>query len=134
MKKLLVFTAVLAIAVTSCTTRLVDFTVISTKNVQMSIDKSKGKEVNIKDLKAFGINATIKGALDKAIESAGPGYDLLVDGVISYSSYWFVSGYRVKGLAVNTMKMKSELGEEGFNNWLRAHEVVTPENSNVITE
>jgi hypothetical protein len=100
----------------------------------MSIDKSKGKEVNIKDLKAFGINATIKGALDKAIESAGPGYDLLVDGVISYSSYWFVSGYRVKGLAVNTMKMKSELGEEGFNNWLRAHEVVTPENSNVITE
>lgn len=134
MKKVLPIFLLAVVVMSGCTTRLVDFTVISTKNVQMSLDKSKGKEVNIKDLKAFGFNATIKGALDKAIEAAGPGYDMLVDGVISYSNYYFVSGYRVKGLAINSLKMKAEMGEENFNNWLRAHEPVTIENANVITE
>ena len=126
MKRILVLALVVMIATSSCTRRVIDFTVISTKNVQMSMDKSKGKQVKIKDLKAFGINATLKGAIDKALNTAGPGYDMLVDGVISVSNYYFVSGYRVEGLAVNTLKLKSELGEEGFNEYMKQHSTLTP--------
>ena len=126
MKKVLFVTAIVALTLTSCTKRIIDFTVISTKNVQMSIDKSKGKQVKIKDMKAFGINATFKGVIDKALNPAGPGYDLLVDGVVSYSSYYFVAGYKIEGLAINTLKLKSELGEEGFQKFLKEHSVVTP--------
>jgi hypothetical protein len=125
MKKITFLAIVAAIVVSSCTHRIIDFTVISTKNVQMSMDKSKGKQVKIKDLKAFGINATLKGAIDKALQSAGPGYDLLVDGVISVSNYYFVAGYRVEGLALNTLKLKSELGEEGFQQFVKEHNVTT---------
>jgi len=126
MKRITILAIVIAIAVSGCTRRIIDFTVISTKNVQMSMDKSKGKQVKIKDLKAFGINSTLKGAIDKALNSAGPGYDMLVDGVVSYSSYYFVSGYRVEGLAINTLKLKSELGNEGYQEYMKEHSILTP--------
>ncbi|MDB5280991.1 MAG: hypothetical protein JWO06_66 [Bacteroidota bacterium] len=126
MKRVTLIAIMAAIVFSSCTRRIIDFTVISTKNVQMSMDKSKGKQVKIKDLKAFGINSTLKGAIDKALNTAGPGYDMLVDGVVSFSSYYFVSGYRVEGLAINTLKLKTELGDEGFQQYLKAHETVTP--------
>ncbi|HWB64261.1 MAG TPA: hypothetical protein VG603_12170 [Chitinophagales bacterium] len=127
MKKITLLSVVLVLFMSSCTHRIIDFTVISTKNLQMSMDKSQGKQVKIKDLKAFGINATLKGAIDKALNTAGPGYDMLVDGVISVSNYYFVAGYRVEGLAINTLKLKSELGEEGFQQFIKEHSVVTPQ-------
>lgn len=123
--------------ISSCTSRLIDFTIISTKNMQMSIDKTKGKEVKIKMLKAFGIGAHLKDAIDKAIAAGGPGCDMLVDGVIRYSNYYFVAGYRIEGVAMNSLKLKAELGEDKFDEFMRAHNVVTPENTSnvpVITE
>ena len=126
MKRVFILAILVAVMASSCTRRVIDFTVISTKNVQMSMDKEKGKAVKIKDLKAFGINATLKGAIDKALNTAGPGYDMLIDGVISVSNYYFVAGYRVEGLAVNTLKLKSELGEEGYQEYMKQHSVVTP--------
>lgn len=126
MKKITLVALICAIALSSCTHRIIDFTVISTKNVQMSMDKSKGKQVKVKDMKFFGINATLKGVIDKALNTAGPGYDLLVDGVISVSNYYFVAGYKVEGLAVNTLKLKSELGEEGFQQFIKEHNCISP--------
>ncbi|MDB5283504.1 MAG: hypothetical protein JWO06_2579 [Bacteroidota bacterium] len=129
MKRITILAIVIAIAASSCTRRVIDFTVISTKNVQMSMDKSKGKQVTIKDIKPFGINVTLKGAIDKALNTAGPGYDMLIDGVISYTQYWiFAAGYKVEGLAVNTLKFKAELGEEGYKEYMKLHTatVLTP--------
>lgn len=134
MKRISLLAILVIILSTSCTRRIIDFTVISTKNVQMSMDKEKGKAIKIKDMKAFGINSTLKGAIDKALNTAGPGYDMLIDGVISYSNYLgFVAGYRVEGLAVNTLKLKSELGEQGYEEYMKQHTTVTP-SSPVISE
>jgi hypothetical protein len=126
-----------AIFTTSCTQRLVDFTVISTKNVGM---KAEGKMVEVKDYKFFGINANIKSVIDKALESAGPDYDLLVDGVLSVSNFTFVAGYKVKGKAVKSGDIKLAMGEEEYNKWYAenvsydANKPETANNIEVITE
>lgn len=98
----------------SCTTRLVDFTVISSKNVGM---RAEGKMVEAKEMKFLGLNATIKGVIDKALESAGSDYDLLVDGVLSYSNFTFVAGYKVKGKAVNSADIKLAMSDAEFEKW-----------------
>jgi len=120
----LLFAAVLFFSLQSCTFRLVDFTVISTKNVNMSIDKTKGKKTEGKKSYFLGIGFNLKDAIDNALANAGVGYDLLVDGVVRYSTFPFVSVVKVEGIAVDTNKMKAELGEEGFNEWLRGQKDV----------
>ena len=48
----------------------------------------------------------LKEAVDRAIESAGPGYDALVDGVLYRQSYYFVVGglygYKIVGTPIKT--------------------------------
>jgi len=77
---------------TSC--RLTDFTVISTKNVTLDVKKDARRT------KAWGW--TVKDAIDNAIEAAGPGYDALIDGVVSSR---FI-GYSVKGTPIKTTEKK----------------------------
>ncbi len=115
----LLFACVLLVSLSSCTTRLVDFTVISTKNADLRMDKSKGKKVEGQKGYFLGFGFNLKDAIDRALESAGPDYDLLVDGVVRYTSLPFVTKVSVEGLAVSTSKMRAELGEEGFDKWLR---------------
>ena len=76
-------------SLTSC--RLVDFTVISSKNVTLNVKKDAPRT------KAGGL--TVKDALDKAIEKAGPGYDALIDGVVYQRAFF---GYRVEGTPIKT--------------------------------
>jgi hypothetical protein len=80
---------VLSNAFTSC--RMVDFTVISSKNITLNVNKSAPR------VSAWGF--TIKDAVDKAIEKAGPNYDALIDGVVSRG---VIGGYVVKGTPVKT--------------------------------
>lgn len=51
----------------------------------------------------FG-SPNLKEATDRAIESAGPEYDALIDGVVSVKSKWYVLfskvGYEVEGTAI----------------------------------
>lgn len=82
----------LAISVSSC--RLTDFTVISTKNVTLEVKK------DVPRVSAKGW--TVKGAIDKAIEKAGPGYDALIDGVI-YDTGW---RFKVEGTPIKTSETK----------------------------
>ena len=91
-----------------CTIRLVDFTVLSTKNVQVPIDSTAkrvtGEDCVIVILFPFGI-PNMEEAVDQAIESAGPGYDALVDGVLYQKNHAFLIGqicYVVEGTAINT--------------------------------
>ena len=90
-----------------CTVRLVDFTMISTKNLDLSRSANfeRGKSrIQGKDEAMIIIfiptgTPNIKEAVDRAIESV-PGAIALVDGVISSSSWWFIFGassYVVEG-------------------------------------
>ena len=99
-KKLLFLTS-LTLILTSCSIRLVDFTVISSKNVSLDIDRTQGKKVKGESTYFLGIGWNIKDAMDKALEEAGPEYDLLIDGVVRYGSYPFISVVTVEGTAVS---------------------------------
>jgi len=117
--KNLLILSLLVLSLSSCSIRLVDFTVISSKNVSLNIDRTKG--VKVKGEKAYflGIGWNIKDAMDKALEEAGAEYDLLIDGVVRYGSFPFVSTVSVEGTAVSSRAMKNELGEAGFQDWLK---------------
>ena len=90
---------------TSCSFRLVDFTVISSKDVSLNIDKTEGVKVKGEKSYFLGLGWNIKDALDLALETAGPEYDLLIDGVVRYGSYPFISTVTVEGTAVSSKAM-----------------------------
>jgi hypothetical protein len=95
------------IMLSACSTRLTDFTIISTKNIDLSQAASfqhgkqrvTGKDICFIFIFPFGI-PNMKEAIDRAIESC-PGAVALVDGVIYNDWGYFViaaySGYRVEG-------------------------------------
>ena len=98
-----------------CTIRMVDFTAISTKNVKIPT-VAKGNRVTGEDcipviLIPLGI-PNMKEAIDRAIESAGPDFDALVDGVVYHQNYSFLFGqvcYVVEGTPINTKTSVSML-------------------------
>jgi len=49
----------------------------------------------------MGIGSDIKTAMDRALQSAKPLYDLFIDGVISQTSYFFVFGFDVTGTTIS---------------------------------
>lgn len=110
----------------SCSTRLVDFTVISSKNHSLQIDKSIGIPVKGTSLGFLMIGVSIKDAMDKALQKAGPEYDLLIDGVVRLEDYFLLSGYSVEGMAVNSAKLKKQMGEKGFNEWIKGENIFVP--------
>lgn len=130
----LIMVALAVMTLTSCSFRLVDFTVISSKNVNLNIDRSQGVKTEGKKSYFLGIGWNIKDAMDEALEAAGPEYDMLVDGVVRYTSYPFVSGVTVEGTAVSTKAMKARMGEAGFQEWLKGQDVLTEETAVVVQE
>lgn len=120
------------ISFSSCSYRLVDFTIISSKNHSLNLDLSQGKQVEGSSKGFLGLGATIKDAMDKALQSAGSEYDLLVNGVVRVQDYFFVSGYKVTGTAVSSAKLKAMLGEKGFEKWCKANNIFDPEQAVVM--
>jgi hypothetical protein len=123
--KMLVALVLAALVFSGCTSRLVDFTVISSKNVEgLKFDPAgKGARVEGSDsvwwflFIPFG-QPNLKEAIDQAIESAGPGYDALIDGVVYGKFTWMLlvskSGYKVEGTPVKSSTLKvSELQRKG---------------------
>lgn len=108
MKKVLIPVAlVCTIALSSCNTRLIDFTVISSKNVTLRLpDDAKGPRTEGRDMKFCG-KPELKEAVDKALENAGPGYDALIDGVVYQRSEVFRAGWVVQGTPIKTSKLKA---------------------------
>ncbi len=108
MKKIaLPILVVCAVALSSCNQRLIDFTVISSKNVTLRLpNDAKGPRTEGKEMKMC-TQPMLKAAVDKAIENAGPGYDALIDGVVS--SRWEVirTGWVVNGTPIKTSKLKA---------------------------
>src|SRR3989338_1767833 len=94
-KGLILIVLFLSFQLAGCTTRLVDFTMISTKNIDLSrgANFERGKaRVEGKDTASIIIIIptgvpSMKEAIDRAIESV-PGAVALVDGVVTESSFW----------------------------------------------
>jgi hypothetical protein len=108
MKKIIIpIMAVVAISISSCNQRLIDFTVISSKNVTLRLpDDGKGPRSTGKEMKMC-TKPMLKNAVDKAIENAGPGYDALIDGVVSSRNEFFRTGWVVEGTPIKTGKLKA---------------------------
>jgi hypothetical protein len=89
-----------------CSRHVTDFTVLSTKDA-IAESAPQGKKVSGEDcvpviLVHWG-EPNLNQAIDRAIESAGPGYDTLVDGVVSRRYEYFLFGqecWQVDGTAV----------------------------------
>ncbi|MBK7964997.1 MAG: hypothetical protein IPK10_06725 [Bacteroidetes bacterium] len=108
MKKIaLPILVVCALALSSCQQRLIDFTVISSKNVTLRLpNDAKGPRTEGKEMKMCG-QPMLKAAVDKAIEKAGPGYDALIDGVVYNRNEFFRYGWVVQGTPIKTSKLKA---------------------------
>ncbi|MCW3076263.1 MAG: hypothetical protein JWO32_872 [Bacteroidetes bacterium] len=108
MRKLIIPVAAIAVlALSSCNQRLIDFTVISSKNVSLRLpDDAKGPRSTGKEMKMCS-QPQLKAAVDKAIENAGPGYDALIDGVVYSRNEIFRMGWVVEGTPVKTGKLKA---------------------------
>jgi hypothetical protein len=108
MKKIVLPLALLGtLALTNCNQRLIDFTVISSKNVTLRLpDDGKGPRTQGKEMKMC-TQPMLKAAVDKAIENAGQGYDALIDGVIYQRNEFFRTGWVVEGTPIKTTKLKA---------------------------
>jgi len=95
------------LALSSCQQRLIDFTVISSKNVTLRLpNDAKGPRTEGKEVKMCTA-PMLKAAVDKAIEKAGPGYDALIDGVVFQRNEFFRQGWVVQGTPIKTSKLKA---------------------------
>ena len=106
----------LMVLISGCSRRMIDFTIISSKNTQLQIpEEAMGKRVEGEDTVLWlfiGLGyiplgtPEIKEAVDEAIQSAGPGYDALVDGVLYQVSEYYLltmkTGYKVVGTPIKT--------------------------------
>lgn len=106
-----------------CSMRLVDFTAISSKNVNLGLDRSQGVQVEGSEAYIFGFGWNIKDAMDEALEEAGSEYDLLMDGVVRYANYFFVSTVTVEGTAYNSRAMQTAMGNAAYEEWLSSNDI-----------
>ncbi len=115
--KVLVSALAFTLLLTGCSRRLIDYTVISSKNVRLDLpDGATGPRTEGKDgvtvILAIPLGTpSIKEATDRAIENAGSQYDALIDGVVSscYCAFIFGTSYiKVEGTPINT-KMLANL-------------------------
>jgi len=88
---------------------------------------TQGKRVEGKSMGFLGFGTSLKDAMDKALDSAGLGYDILVDGVVLRQDNFFVVGFKVTGTAVRSTELRANLGEEEFQKWLKENNVFNPE-------
>lgn len=110
MNRFLAVLAVLSSSVVSagCARHLTDFSVISTRSNMLDDASKRGEKVTGMDcvpvvLVQWG-EPDLQAAIEKAIESAGPGYDALVDGAVylRYENFFFGRNcWKVEGTAVS---------------------------------
>lgn len=111
MKRLLLIMG-LVITLNACSTHITDFTMISTKNINIenkNLDNlPKQKNIIGEDKKGIFViipfgRPTIQAAVNDAL-TKGNG-DLLVDASLDTEGWWFIFGefgYKVKGTVINT--------------------------------
>jgi hypothetical protein len=103
---------------------MIDFTVISSKNVSLDSQQRGPNRVTgsvCTPVIVFPIGQPdLKTAVDRAIESAGPPYNALVDGVVKYQDKSFILGkvcFEVTGtpIAIVPVGSSPKRGDEDGN-------------------
>lgn len=122
----------------SCTHRLTDFTVISTKNVPIGEGVKTGmkkgdKRVTGKDVAHMVLYIPIgmpnmKDAIDRAIESA-PGAIGLVDGVVKQSSWWALLYGQNKYIVEGTPLYPDNIADDNSRNSIQVKDNLQPAES-----
>ena len=94
--------AMIAFCLSGCLTRIGDFTVISTQNVNFAkIDPAAASTAPIvegADIKFFGIS-NLEEAIDDALNKGGG--NVMLDAVLYIYQGFFQTGYKVKGRVIN---------------------------------
>ena len=113
----------MGLAITGCAHRMLDFTAISSKNMQLQIapnaktSRAKGSNKAWWIISPLLASPDLKEAVDRAIESAGPDYDALIDGVIYRKTFYFFlvgsMAYEVVGTPINTSLLQANLQQDG---------------------
>ncbi|MDK1046434.1 MAG: hypothetical protein QGM45_12225 [Anaerolineales bacterium] len=95
-KALGILLAMTLMVLSGCTRRMIDFTVISSKNVDLGNNRAAIGTERVEGVDTCWwvtfiplCQPNMKEAVDRAIESAGPGYDALIDGVLT-NKWWHV--------------------------------------------
>lgn len=122
-RTLSILVAAAAFAFSSCTHQVMDFTILSASTNTLQFNKSLGKPTTGKHLTFLGIGTSAQTATRRALQNAGPEYNLLIDGSITIKDYFFTYGYHVEGIAINSRHLVSQLGQEGYEQFLAEHEV-----------
>lgn len=130
--KTISFLLLALIVCSSCTVRLVDFTTISSKNVDLDINTSQGVKTEASKSYVFGFGLNIKDALDLALENAGSEYDILMDGVVRSSNYFFVATVSVEGTAHNSRDMRTSMNQDEYAQWLAGSDNVYSKEDNIL--
>lgn len=109
---LVLFFLFVTLFTTGCSQRMIDFTLISSKSTQFQIPaEAMGPRVEGVDEVWWILSIplgtpNLKQAVDRAIESAGPGYDALIDGVIYETTAWYLltakTGYKIVGTPIKS--------------------------------
>lgn len=136
---------VLALVLGSCTRRFLDFTMVSTKNV----DLSKASTFERSSVRASGEDGVywvlwiplgypnLKEAVDRAIEST-PGAVALVDGVVYSKGWWAIltgySAYIVEGTPLLDPSLVSNQEEIGKYNLCRLDRKGNIKEQKIISE
>jgi len=108
----------------ACSSRMLDFTIVSNKNVNLNItDSAKGPRVSGSHHVWWILfvpvgSPNLEEAVDRAIEKAGPEYDALIDGVIYNQFYFFLltskAGFKVEGTPVKSSQIAADWDEENI--------------------
>lgn len=135
------------LAMVGCSQRILDFTVVSSKNTEMQVPTAaKGDRVEGADtvpIILFPLGTpSLKEAIDRAIESAGPEYDALIDGVLWYKFFYFLFGiaeYKVEGTPVissqiNMASTGDDMGDLAAAKPLLYHSRMDQSNDTAIAE
>jgi hypothetical protein len=92
----------IAFFLSGCSTRIGDFTVISTQNVDFgevdAADASEARVVEGEDIKFFG-EPNLEEAIDDALNRGGG--NVMIDAVLYIYTGFLQKGYKVKGRVIN---------------------------------
>jgi len=82
----------------SCSSKILDFTVMSSKNVSLNIPKDAPK--------VHACGGRITKAVNKALEGTGVGNDILFDGYVKEYNWIFWTSYKVSGTPAKSSDIK----------------------------
>lgn len=97
----LAISVLMLVASVGCSTRIGDFTALSTKNIyckNIDVTKLPQKRVEGEDVTFLGIGADLKDATDRALEK-GDG-NLMIDAAYYFEDRFLFLGYKVVGTVV----------------------------------